>query len=277
MKWINKIYPITYLFCFSLIACGVEIKEPEHELTFDNNSWKRGWDIRNDIFSKFLSKEAEALKVSIPKGSHYGASIHYRLKKAFGAEPESLYFRYYLKLGADWSPQKGGKFPGLSGTYGNGGWGGRKANGQNGWSVRGLFHGHRNTGTPFGFYVYHMNMPQKYGDEWLWKTGEQVVKLEKERWYCIEYQITLNSPQKADGILKGWIDGEIAFNNETMRFRSDSALKIQSIWLNVYMGGKWTDETDNSVFIDDLRISSKYIGPSNSKKLPPSLSSEVNP
>ena len=262
MKWFNKLYTIATLLCISLIACEAKIKEPAYEVTFDNNSWKDGWDIREDIFSKFLSVEAKELKVSIPKGSHYGASIRYNLKKTFGEEPEKLYLRYYLKLGADWSPQKGGKFPGLSGTYGKGGWGGRKADGKNGWSVRGLFHGHRAKGTPFGFYAYHLDMSDKYGSEWIWKKDEQTVQLQKERWYCIEYFVQMNHPEKADGKLKGWIDGKLAFSNEMMRFRSDSNLKIESIWLNVYLGGKWTDDTDNSVYIDDLKISSEYIGPS---------------
>jgi hypothetical protein len=64
----------------------------------------------------------------------------FKFDKQVGTEPEEVYFRYYLRLADDWNQiVQGGKLPGISGTYGRAGWGGRKSNGKNGWSARGLF------------------------------------------------------------------------------------------------------------------------------------------
>jgi hypothetical protein len=43
--------------------------------------------------------------------------------------------------------------------------------------------------------------------------------------------------------------------------RDVNALKIETIWLNVYYGGKWTAKADHHLYIDDVAISRNYIGP----------------
>ena len=55
-------------------------------------------------------------------------------------EPEEIFFRYYLRFDSDWkNATSDGKLPGISGTYGKAGWGGRPVNGHDGWSARGSF------------------------------------------------------------------------------------------------------------------------------------------
>ncbi len=77
----------------------------------------------------------KALRVKVAKGGHYGVSLDYRLKDRTGTEPDALYFRYYLRFADDWHPERGGKLPGIGGTYGRAGWGGRPVNGTEGWSA----------------------------------------------------------------------------------------------------------------------------------------------
>lgn len=66
---------------------------------------------------------------------HYGLSLSYRFRRQLGYEPEEIYFRYCLRLTDDWNPRRGGKLPGISGTYGRAGWGGRPVDGTDGWSA----------------------------------------------------------------------------------------------------------------------------------------------
>jgi hypothetical protein len=74
-----------------------------------------------------------------------------------------------LRLADDWNQTlQGGKMPGISGTYGIAGRGGRKSDGRNGWSVRGAFHlsiPQDNSGglRPIGTYCYHADMRGQYG------------------------------------------------------------------------------------------------------------------
>ena len=66
--------------------------------------------------------------MTIAKGSTGALNTLFKFAKETGSEPEEIYFRYYLRLADDWNQTlQGGKMPGISGTYGVAGWGGRKS------------------------------------------------------------------------------------------------------------------------------------------------------
>ena len=190
----------------------------------------------------FHPHSGKALAVTIPQGEKGGLNLHYRFQDNHGFEPEAMYVRYYLMIGPEWRAGQGGKLPGLSGTYGNAGWGGRRAKGTNGWSARGLYHVSPPRGNPLagqvpvGSYVYHLDTGGFYGEHMLW-TENAGGYLEKGRWYCIEQYVRLNTPGTDDGMLKGWINGVPALTRYNLRFRTTDALKIESLWLNVFHGG----------------------------------------
>ena len=105
------------------------------------------------------------LRVKIAEGATGALNTLFKFGKETGKEPEDIYFRYYLRLGDNWNQTlQGGKMPGISGTYGVAGWGGRKSDGRNGWSAR------RSFGLsipadnplgglhPIGTYCYHADM-----------------------------------------------------------------------------------------------------------------------
>jgi hypothetical protein len=172
-----------------------------------------------------------------------------------------------LRLGDDWNQTvQGGKMPGISGTYGAAGWGGRKVNGKNGWSARGSFglsipQGNPLAGLhPIGTYCYHADMQGFYGDVWGWHNDYRGF-LEKNRWYSIEQFLRLNTPGKNDGVLRAWVDGRLAFEKTDIRFRDTDKLKIEQIWMNVYHGGTVPSPYDQHLFIDNVVIANQYIGP----------------
>lgn len=46
-----------------------------------------------------------------------------------------------------------------------------------------------------------------------------------------------------------------------MRFRSTDKLKIEDVWVNFYLGGTWTAEREHHVYLDEVVIADRYIGP----------------
>ena len=216
--------------------------------------------ISSDPSRKFEPLAGRAMRIKVDRGGHYGASILYNFKKQTGTEPQEIFFRYYLRLADDWNPAGGGKFPGISGTYGRAGWGGRPSNGRNGWSARGLFKRQRDGTTPVGYYCYHADMKGRYGSNWTWETENRGL-LKNNRWYCIEQYAKMNTPDKNDGILRAWVDGRPAFEKTDVRMRDVDTLRIEAVWLNVYLGGSWTAKSDHHLYIDNVVIARNYIGP----------------
>jgi hypothetical protein len=216
--------------------------------------------VNEDKERSFEPLQNKALQIKVLKGDHYGASIEFNFKDKMGSEPEEIYFRYYLRFGSDWNPRRGGKLPGIGGTYNRAGWGGRPSNGRNGWSARGQFKGQKEGKTPTGFYCYHADMRGRYGSAWIWQK-DKLGYLENNRWYCIEQYVRMNTPEKNDGILRGWVDGKLAFEKTDVRMRDVPDLKIEFIWINIYHGGTWASDSDDHLFIDNVVIAKRYIGP----------------
>ncbi|MFK8113417.1 MAG: polysaccharide lyase [Rubripirellula sp.] len=221
----------------------------------------------NARFEQFLPLQGKALRSRIAKGSLLALNTIYKFKEQSGEEPEEIYFRYYLRLADDWNQTvQGGKLPGISGTYGRAGWGGRRSYGKQGWSARGLFKmtvpaGNPLAGkTPVGFYCYHADMKGSYGTNWVWSKGYRGY-LATNRWYAIEQYCRLNTPGEKNGVLRAWVDGHLAFEKTDVRFRHTDELRIEQVWMNLYHGGTTPSPHDQHVFIDNVVIARKYIGP----------------
>ncbi len=237
-----------------------------------SSSWKTGWSkdssgevdiVKDDAILRFTPLIGSALRINVKKGSNLGADLRIKLKD-LGGEPDELYFRYYLRLADDWNPTiADGKMPGLAGTYNQAGWGGRRVNGANGWSMRGSFLRGFETGNPLrgltqlGSYAYHADMEGTYGDIWPW-TG---ALLERNRWYCIEQYVRLNTPKEKNGILRVWIDGRLAMEHTNLRLRTVESLHIEWVWFDVYHGGAEVSLQDQHLYIDNVVVARRYIGP----------------
>ena len=236
---------------------------------FESEDWRRQWSggsretvsvVSEDEQLTFSPLAGKALRIKVSKGTHYGASITFPFKERTGNEPEEIYFRYYLRFADDWDPPRGGKLPGVGGTYGRAGWGGRPNDGRNGWSARGQFNGQNSGKTPIGFYCYHADMKGRYGSSWIWN-DQGLGHLENNRWYCVEQYVRMNTPAKNDGVLRGWVDGKPAFEKTDVCMRDVPELKIECIWINIYHGGTWPAKTDDHLFIDNVVVARQYVGP----------------
>lgn len=238
---------------------------------FESPEWYREWGldkpeagavtISEDPALKFEPFHGKALRVHIPKGGQVGSGkLKFRFKERTGAEPEEIYFRYYLRFADDWDPEQNGKLPGISGTYQRAGWGGKRVNGSDGWSARGRFNQPVNGETPVGYYCYHVDMRGNFGSPWLWEK-DRLGYLKNNRWYSVEQYVKMNTPGRNDGILRGWIDGQPAFEKTDVRLRDTGDLKIELVWMDVYQGGKKPAKTDDHLYIDNVVIAGNYIGP----------------
>ncbi|MFN2289303.1 MAG: polysaccharide lyase [Chromatocurvus sp.] len=240
---------------------------------FEDSNWQDAWSslsdssvtnlVIEDDANRFLPLNENALEVTVKKGKKQGLNLLYRFAEKTGVEPESMYFRYYLRLGNDWAPRVGGKMPGFAGTYNTAGWGGRSSDGTNGWSSRGAYANSSllpEESTMLGSYVYHTGWDTGYGETVGWNLGPTGL-VEKNRWYSVEQYLQLNTPGESNGVMKSWVDGVLVFNREDYRFRDTDELKIETLWMNVYHGGTRSSSQDIRLYIDNVVIATEYIGP----------------
>ncbi|MDD2601006.1 MAG: hypothetical protein PHO37_17575, partial [Kiritimatiellae bacterium] len=111
-------------------------------------------------------------------------------------------------------------------------------------------------------YTYWMEMRQDPdGNYW----GNMLGPDEKERyipkrgeWICLEHMIKANNPGEANGELAAWIDGQLYIHYKGIRWRSSSELKIKRFDIGVYIHAA---VRDNTVWYDDVALSTGYIGP----------------
>ncbi len=188
----------------------------------------------------------------------------------------------------------GGKFPGpadvrtSTDTGGQCGNGGNPADGTNCWSMRSHYRDcssndrmacstKPNAVARFGSYLYYNQQSTATGDVGYWDNddwgsqrggggtcadnpanlycGKQDFGvLETDRWYQIEIQTSMNTPGEDDGVIRGWVDGRLAYEKTNLQFRKEGhdLLHNRHVWLNIYRGGKYGNCSDSAVYLDQM-------------------------
>ncbi|WP_418280467.1 polysaccharide lyase [Halorubrum sp. DTA98] len=242
-------------------TAAAESSDPDIDVTigFDDSSYA-------DRFSRLSTTENNSLVESdradsdaslaarFDSGDHYGTSMRYRFYEEGYEEPETLHFRYYVYFPTDFEVvRNGGKLPGPAGTYDTAGWGARESDGTNGWSARMSFTpGSDSDHVQVGWYCYHADMGS-WGSNWDW-SNDDAGDLSKGEWHRITGEVTMNTPGENDGVLRGWANGDLAFEKTDIRFRDTTDLKVQGFWFNAYYGGSWSSPSDNEIRFDDLQL-----------------------
>ncbi len=184
---------------------------------------------------------------------------------------DQLYMRRYVKFADDYDQgnlnHTGG---GLAGVAGSDKWfgmgkAGIRPKGDDWFSSR--FEPWRDWGRyePPGYmflYTYWMDMRRdRDGNFWgnnLVPAENDRIAIKRGRWYCWEHMIKVNTIGKADGELAAWIDGKLYIHYRGFRWRSDEDVRLKRFELMVYIH---KSERDNTVWYDDLVISTGYVGP----------------
>ncbi len=231
-----------------------------HFEQFETEEWHDDWidwryaDGQNTTIVR--GYQANGLEVNIPPNQRRGAGPFWKLPD----DVDEAWFRYRIRLD-DFLPVTSGKLPGFAGMPNF------TARGCNpsteaypGWSTRMLFSpaGDGDLDSDqiqIGYYTYHLDQAGTCGDFMVWDNDGV---LGQDNWYCIEGRVRLNTPGEADGLLQGWVDNELAFSEEGLRFRRDTEewLDVRTFWLNVYFGGATIpNDRDLTLRLDDLVVS----------------------
>jgi len=211
-----------------------------------------------------------ALRCFAPASS--GASSGSGASYWFGPEGKPVvYFRRYLKFAADYDQgnlnHTGG---GLAGVAGDNPWGGM---GQAGIRPEGTdrftcaFEPWRDwqrypaPGYMY-FYTYWVDMEISsdghYWGNFLEPPSDQRLVPQRDRWYCLEQMIRVNDLGQANGELAAWIDGQLYLHYKGIRWRLAEDVRPKRIDFGIYIHEA---QRDNTVWYDEVALSTGYIGP----------------
>jgi hypothetical protein len=215
----------------------------------------------------------DGLRSIIPAGEHWGSSGDWFFQDHGYAEPDELYWRYYLKFPTGFyiQPPNRGKLPGPANLYTYNCLGNKPSTPENPcWSARmmfardyktdlGLYQDGPSDKTLIGFYTYNLDSPPTRGDIFDW--NDDVALLDHGKWYCVEGHIKLNTPGAHDGVLEGWVDGAQAYSKDDLAWRrsTEGFLHVKSFWFDVYYGGDAASTTDE-IHFDSLVLASEKVG-----------------
>ena len=184
---------------------------------------------------------------------------------------ECVYFRRYIKFTADYDQgdlnHVGGGLAAVAGTnrYDRMGSAGVRPRGDDRFTSS--FEPWRDWGrySAPGYmflYTYWMDMKQgRDGHYWgnmLSPEPDDRVTLQRNRWHCLEHMIRANDVGKANGELAAWIDGKLYLHFKGLRWRSDAKVALKRFNIGLYVHHA---RQDNTVWYDDVVLSTGYVGP----------------
>lgn len=140
----------------------------------------------------------------------------------------TMSYDVYFAPGFDWA--YGGKLPGFCGldcpvgcsTVGR----------DRGWSTRVMWRRRGGMTT----YAYYPDKPRaiRCGEDWYWSSGVQAG-----RWHNVRLHVRVNTPGKADGVSRAWLDGRLVLDRGgvTYRYRHEDSYAITRAYITTYAGG----------------------------------------
>jgi hypothetical protein len=85
--------------------------------------------------------------------------------------------------------------------------------------------------------------------------------IQKDRWICAEFMLKHNTAGQPDGEQAFWIDGRLLGHWTCINWRKSESLKANALTLESYVTDRWTKNTTNVVYFDNVVIAREYIGP----------------
>jgi hypothetical protein len=203
------------------------------------------------VLRVFYPANSASSRSAVRDGTIEGGAQMY-LKLADGPA-DRLHLRYYVRFPEGFDFVKGGKLPGLYGGTANNGQ--RIPDGTNGFSTRYMW---RRDGEA-EVYAY-LPTSEEHGTSlgrgsWKWTPGT---------WTCVEQEVRLNTPGRADGSVTVWLDGEEAERSTGLTFRTVSSLRIEGVFFSTFFGGgdaSWASPKDQYADFAAFAVSGRRIGP----------------
>jgi len=189
-----------------------------------------------------------------------GAQFYAMWNSSSGTAYESMMLSYEVAFDSGFDWRKGGKLPGLrGGPDPNNCSGGHQANGTNCFTTRLMWR----TNGEGELYAY-LPSSEKYGTSL--KRGS--FSFTPGQWHCIEQELTLNTPGKPDGVVRGWLDGKSTFQQEGLLFRTVPSLRIEGVFFSTFFGGSdttWASTADTHIDFADFATGPTRVGCDSSK------------
>lgn len=116
----------------------------------------------------------------------------------------------------------------------------------------------------WNFYSYWHTMKASPDGKY-WGNGfrpESQPNIQRGSWICVEFMIQHNTPGENDGEQAYWIDGELRGHWTGFNWRTSPTLMANALTLESYVTDRWTKQSENIVYFDNVVIAKKYIGPS---------------
>ena len=198
------------------------------------------------------------------RANEYGSNHGVSWRSDIGSH-EELYLAYDVMFENGYDFRLGGKLPGLGGgdqTVANGGYGPPKGN--DGWSGRLMWLTQESDYPVDGSVINYMYLPTNggaYGNHYKWNVGGQRA-FTTGKWYALEIRYKMNTPGKSNGILQGWINGELVMDKRSVIYRTVQSLKINYLIFNTFHGGgapAWAPSHNQHLFFDNVTLSTQPI------------------
>lgn len=279
---------ITLTVCVSFFSASAQIFQknaddfPEGVYTRDQllNDWNttfgNGFSRRGegeDRVSVVASKAPDglrALKVKYPKdqvdSKNSGAQWETNLNGGY----EDLYLSYDMMFSDDFElvkpgPETGrtGKLPGLAGGLSVD----DKDDANTAWDGKLQFRDKDEL-------EFNVKTPLNNLKHFTWL--EKAYTIPKGKWFNIEIRYKLNTVGRKDGIMQGWIDGQLLGEYTNAEFRDDARVKINKMFFSTFYGGNFENDAptkdvyayfDNFV-VDNQRINKPVGAPDANSPVP---------
>ncbi len=223
------------------------------------------------------SGNEEWLKVPVKKGTHWGNLW----RNTMLPNDTEGWVSYQMRM-VNWNSDEGMKLPGISGNITQSGWnaevfprviggnGGGGAGGTTGgpdnkgksWSARmfiagsdqAKYHG------MLGFYIYHRDSKNSdngrvFGEMGWWnQNGVDSKQILDEQWHQVKMYVKLNDIGKANGILRGYFDGKLAYERTNLSLVDNPKYRNIAMYLNVWHGGSPVAPDNYTFYMDDIRF-----------------------
>jgi len=169
---------------------------------------------------------------------------------------------YQVRFDARFVWSMGGKLPGLEGVQPGVSpsvpAGGQRP-GSRGWSGRMMWISHSADGRAAGSntalsYMYGPKQRTQYGDNLLWRRH-----FRSGRWHSVMQCYTMNTPGRANGLLRGWFDGSLVLNRRFL-YRTRADVGITHLAWSIFRGGNtmsWASSRTGYVDIDNLMVTGR--------------------